>query len=447
MDKQSPENKISNFFSQHKNLIKEPYILVAVSGGIDSTMLAWVLKHLGKKFAIGHCNFKLRGDESDGDEEFVKNLAHKFSVPFHVQHFDTENHAQEHQLSTQMAARDLRYHWFKEIASKHGYDFIATAHNLNDSIETFFINLVRGTGIRGISGIKPVKENIIRPMLEITREEIESFVSDNNIAYREDSSNREEKYTRNKIRHSILPEFLKLSPSFLETMMRNMENLHQMRIIYERYLERELANIVNEKDSIVYINIPALKDTMFPDLILHEALAPNGFNHAQINNILNCLDETSGKQFFSSSHHLIKDRDTIQLTKKEETLHSKELHYIFTGDSEISSPLHLELITKEKNVDYQVSRYAGNACLDYDKLDFPLILRRWKQGDYFRPLGMKAMKKVSDFFTDQKLSLFEKSQTWILTSSDKIVWIVGKRIDDRFKVTDETTKVFEIKIK
>jgi tRNA(Ile)-lysidine synthase len=421
----------------------ESRIILAVSGGIDSMVMLYLFKELDHDLLVAHCNFKLRGEESDMDESFLKQQCEQMAIPFISRSFNTEEYAEEKSISLQMAARDLRYNWFQELITEKKFDFLATAHNLNDQIETFFINLSRGTGIKGLTGI-PVKKGILlRPLIQFGREEISGFAEDNNVEWREDASNIKTYYKRNKIRHELIPVLMKLNPSFVKTMQENFQILSEVESIYLDFVKSRTEDLLQKKSDFIRIPIQGLLNEKYGLSVLYEILSPLNFSTTDINNIWNKLDTaTPGKKFLSGTHRLIKDREflLIEDLKNDE----RKLFYIEQYQSEIFQPVHLLLKYLENKQDFSPFAKSNIAYLDADRLDFPLLLRKWHPGDYFYPFGMNNSKKLSDYFVDNKFSIPMKENTWILCSHEEIVWIIGHRIDNRFRVKNSTKRILRI---
>jgi tRNA(Ile)-lysidine synthase len=420
-----------------------PKILLAVSGGIDSMAMLQLFAKTDMEIGVAHCNFNLRGEESDHDEGFVREMCLKLDIPCHVKRFDTHDYAHTHKISLQMAARDLRYEWFYHLMRELGYNKIALAHNLDDKVETFFINLVRGTGLQGLKGMKKERDVVIRPLLNITRNEILDFIASEQVPYREDSSNAATKYLRNKIRHEILPKLNEIEPSFLRVMEENMERLSFAWDIYTGYVKQATDKLVVEGNGMIKIDIQALKEQEHQQALSHELFSQFGFGQAVTMEILNCLDHQPGLQFFSPTHRCVKDREYLIITKRRD--HNDRKYYIEEGTPEILSPLKMRF-EHHVNEGNKVIKDSSIAQLDAEKLTFPLVLRKWQPGDYFYPLGLNGLKKLSDFFTNNKFSLVDKENTWILASGEQIVWIVGHRIDDRFKITPKTENILLVKL-
>ena len=423
----------------------EPHqkVLLAVSGGIDSMVLLHLFEKSGFDYGIVHCNFQLRGDESDGDEDFVKRQVLIHGVPSFFKRFDTEEFAQINGISIEMAARDLRYEYFEKIRVENNYDFIATAHHSDDMIETFFLNLTRKTGIKGLTGIKEKSGRIIRPLLFSSRSKIEAFATKNYIDFREDSSNSEVLFQRNFLRHRILPLFTELNPSFKKNILASIDNLKDAEIVYSGYFETEKHKVILVAADSLIINIEKLNKSNHPRMLLFEILAEFNFNTTVVDEIFQSLGADSGKQFFSKTHRLVKDRENLFVSPIEVDGH--KIYYIENDDIELFEPFDI-IIEKLSGEGFKIRKERNIACLDLEKIQFPMLIRKWQQGDYFQPLGMTGFKKVSDFFIDEKIPVHEKENTWLLCSGEKIVWIMGHRIDNRFKITHKTRNVLKIEI-
>lgn len=436
--------QFKNYIVTQKLFQKKDSVILTVSGGVDSIVMADLFYNAGFNFAIAHCNFQLREDESNADEFFVKKVSEKYKVPFFINRFNTTEYAANNKISIQMAARELRYNWFDKLLKEHNYNYIATAHHQNDQIETFFINLLRGTGIAGLHGILPKQGNIIRPLLFATRDLIEKYAKDNNIIFREDSSNSSLKYQRNYIRHNILPHFKNISPDFEKIMFENIDKIYQAEQVMNQYIEIKKNELIQTEKNGIFININKLKELYPLKIFMYHILNQYGFNNETIDNIIPILDTASGsgKQFFSSTHRLVKDREQLIITEVSQNNDNIDELLVYEDTTKIETPIKLDIrITKENEI-LKINTDKNWAYLDFDKLKFPLILRKWKKGDFFIPFGMKGKKKVSDFFVDQKLSLIEKEQTWLLCSGEDIVWVVGYRIDDRYKLTNKSRRGF-----
>jgi len=398
-----------------------------------------LFRRSGFQVGIAHCNFHLRGSESDGDEEFVHQLSRQYNLTYHVAHFNTDEYAREKKLSIQMAARELRYNWFEEICDQHGYSHIATAHNQDDVIETFLINLGRGTGLRGLSGIKPKSGRIIRPLLFASRSDIENYANDCMLEYREDSSNISVYYTRNKIRHEIIPLFEEINPSFRPSLIETIRKLNETEGIYLNTIENIINELVEHKDDKILIDLEKLDSLPNKLTILFEILSGYQFLSSQIASIIDSLKAHSGKQFYSGTHRLIKDRNTFIITPLKEQ--ESKRYYIDEGMEQIAEPISMDFLVVDRSGSFSIPKEKNIACLDLEKLNFPLILRKWNEGDYFQPLGMAHKKKLSNFLIDEKLSIADKEDQWLLISGDDIIWVVNRRIDERYKVTTQTSQV------
>lgn len=433
--------RFENFISEKKLLEADGITLLTVSGGVDSVVMCELFYQSGLKFAIAHCNFKLRGKESDQDEDFVETLAEKYNVPFHSITFDTKRYANDKKYSIQEAARELRYGWFRDVAEQFGYVKIATAHHQDDAIETFFINLIRGTGIRGLSGIPLTNNNIIRPLMCFNRVDILRFVKENKLKYREDSSNSSDKYMRNNIRSRLMPLLKSMNTAAAANVFHTIEKLAGVERIYLSAVEKKKKKILKEGEGRISIPIKSLKKLDAQDVFLFELLYPLGFNHQQVESILKSLDHVSGKNFYSDSHHLLKDRaylivrERSQEERPEFLLKKKDILLRY-GSHSISA----KIIASPSKVKLSPSKHI--AQFDYGKLVFPLSIRKWEKGDVFQPIGMKGKKKISDFLIDNKISLIDKEDIWVMVSAGIIVWVIGHRIDDRFKVTENTRKIY-----
>jgi len=438
-------NRFQKYISDNLLFDKKDKLLLAVSGGIDSVVMMELFSASGFDFAIAHCNFKLRGEESDKDELFVKGLAKEKKAKYFVKEFDTREFAEKNKLSIQMAARQLRYDWFESLIEKEGYSYYASAHHHDDQIETFFINLFRGTGISGLHGIKPKQGKLIRPLLFANRNDIETYATKNEIAFREDSSNKKTDYLRNNIRHNLIPGFQKIKPDFSDVMNQNILRFSQAEQIYRKEIEAQKKKIILIENKLVKIDIAQLEKLEPLETYLYEFLIPFGFSNSSTVDIIDSLSSESGKKFFSDSHVLIRDRDYLLIRKKNNNQGEFNMEYeIFLEDHFIFEPIKLRLGKFEISHDFSFSDDEKIASLDFDKLTFPLIVRKWKEGDYFFPLGMNNKKLLSNFFIDNKFSLFEKEDTWLLISDDNIVWVIGHRIDNRFKVDKSTKNIFQI---
>jgi tRNA(Ile)-lysidine synthase len=416
--------------------------LLAVSGGIDSMVMAQLFVNAGYRFAIAHCNFSLRGDESDSDEELVKTFADNCEAPFYVIRFDTNKYAAENKISTQLAARELRYKWFEELREKHGFAKIAIAHNADDNLETFFINLSRGAGLNGLTGIPQKTDTIIRPLLNFSRKDIEEYAIANNVKYREDSSNLSDKYLRNKLRHLVLPVLDDINPVFREKALESMDYLGKANGFIEMETEMFLNDNSFAKGNDIFIPLDKIRQSHSKEIRLFYILKTYGFRRDTIGNICDCVDNAvCGKQFFSSTHCLVIDRAYLIVSPADEVLSS----YMIDKDTNIRNDrfeLRCEIV--EKNDRFQLLRNKNVGEFDLAKLNFPLILRPVKDGDRFIPLGMKGQKKLSDFFIDIKLSVTDKKRQQVLVSEEHIIWLAGLRPDERFKVTESTKKVLRV---
>ena len=428
--------KFQNHTQQNFSFLKGKKLLVAVSGGMDSMVLVDLFQKLKFDFTLAHCNFQLRGTESDGDENFVVTYAKQNDITCFVAKFDTEKYSKAHKLSTQVTARNLRYNWFNEILEQEKFDYIVTAHHADDVVETFMINLSRGTGLDGLTGIPSQNGNIIRPMLPFSRKEIENYVLENKLKWREDSSNASDKYLRNKIRHHIIPVFKEINESFLQSFQNTLEHLNQEQSLINDAVQMVYEKVVSEENQQLKINISALLHYKNHKAYLYQWLNKYGFS--AWNDVYNLIEAQSGKQILSEKYILLKDRDFLILSKKEKTNFEEIVIHSITEKPNF--PLKLTLCNQS-----DISNQMKNVIfVDENKIQFPLTIRKWKEGDYFYPTGMQGKKKVSKYFKDEKFTLFQKQDTWILESNNKIVWIIGHRADERFKVENTTQTIIQI---
>lgn len=430
-------------------------LLLAVSGGVDSVVLCELCHQAGYDFTIAHCNFQLRGDESERDEQFVKDLGGKYKVEVKIKKFDTEQYAAEHKISIQEAARALRYEWFEQLVLSResgvgslALNVILTAHHKDDNIETLLMNFFRGTGLHGLTGIPVAYGDIKRPLLNFYKEELLQFAKEYKLEFVEDSSNLSSKYTRNFFRNEIIPAISKVYPQVKENLADNIERFKETEKLYRQTVGELKKKICKEKGAEVHIPILQLMKYNNRALI-YEIIRDYGFNEKQVDELIKLANSESGKFIESPvlQYRIIKHR-----------------HWFIISPAQSSSAANIVIEAKDRSVGFEkgILRFeitsnpalpAGRqqpatsnhiACLDAKEITFPLLLRPWKTGDYFYPLGMTKKKKLSRFFIDQKLSKTEKENTWVLESNKRIIWIVGYRIDNRFKLTDQTKQVLKI---
>lgn len=434
-----PLKKFTDFIEQNRLFDHQDTVLAAVSGGMDSVLMVHLLKAAGYQFAIAHCNFQLRGDEALADQAFCKALAHQNNVPFYTINFNTQQYAAENKISIQMAARELRYNWFEELRQHHQYTVIALAHHQNDAIETILLNLVRGTGIAGLHGILPKNSLLVRPLLFLTRDEIELLIKDNSFAYVEDSSNASTKYARNKLRHEVIPKLRELNPALESTFQNNLERFKDLETLLELRVAGLKDELLLETDAEVHIAIAKVKTLNPQRLLLYKLLQPYGFNEATIDDLITSLDKHSGRVFESASHRLILDRDQLMITLLNKSEHQS---VFITDDDHIVNYGDYKLNILHDDAPIIIKDNPMAVSVDAAKLIYPLSIRAWQQSDSFYPLGMKTRKKLSDFFIGLKIPVHQKTQVPLLINGNgDIIWISGYRPDDRYKVTENTKKV------
>jgi tRNA(Ile)-lysidine synthase len=434
-----PVKRFIEFIEQNNLFGHDSKILAAVSGGMDSVLMARLLKSAGFNFGIAHCNFQLRGEESLSEQEFCNTLAEQLCVPFHTANFDTLNYVADKKISTQMAARQLRYKWFEQIRQQSGYSVIALAHHQNDAIETILLNLTRGTGIAGLHGILPKNGSLVRPMLFLNRDEIQEIVEKSGIAYVEDSSNASVKYARNKIRLEVIPRLKELNPALEQTFENNLTHFRDLELFLEQRLTELKKKLFIPHGEEIHLLLSDLKKLEPKRLLLFKLLQEYGFNETIIDDLIPALDKHPGKIFETTGFKLILDRDKLILTKNNQHRHEPKL--INKNEREVDyDGYKLTLLHEDSPLIVKNNPMA--VSIDADLLVYPLTLRAWQQGDYFYPLGMRSRKKLSDFFIDQKIPLHVKEEIPLLINGNgDVVWIGGYRPDERYKVNDNTKKV------
>ncbi len=421
-------------------------LLLAVSGGKDSVLMAYLFNAAGLQFGIAHCNFRLRGSESDQDEDFTRELAAQFHVPFYSISFDTQDAAKKDHISIEMAARTLRYDWFEKTRKENKYDLIALAHHKNDSAETVLLNLVRGTGISGLHGILPKRDNLVRPLLFLSREEINEIISGENIPFREDSSNGSVKYARNKIRLEIIPKLKELNPGLEETFDQNSRRLAEVEEYFKDQMDLLRTQLFKEQASGDYhIALGDLRKLKPKRTLLFELFCPFGFRSSVLDDLVQSWEGNPGKIFESLTHTILLDRDLLILHRKVTGFTEDRL--VFENESFIQWGSHNFSLQRAEAGSLKIINDPDQAYLDTERLSFPLKFRSWQQGDTFYPLGMTGKKKLSDFFINKKVPLNSKQLIPLLVNGNgDIVWIAGYQVDNRYKVTPQSEKVviFEI---
>jgi tRNA(Ile)-lysidine synthase len=435
--------QVLDLFKDHINscfpeLMEQP-LIVACSGGLDSVVLAHLCNVTGMSFALAHCNFGLREAESDEDERFVEQLAHSLDVPFFVVHFDTMDHVRSHGLSIQMAARELRYQWFSTLCEKEGYTYVLTAHHLDDTLETFLINLSRGTGLDGLTGIPARSNGILRPLLPFRRSEIQDFANQQHLSWREDSSNEETKYLRNKIRHHLVPDLKELHPSFLDNFKMTQGYLSDAAKMLQQHVNKVKESLFTPYFNGYKIDLKALNSLEPLNGYLYALFKEYGFTAwADVEGLLTAM---SGKEVHSKTHRLIKDRKYLLLQQIQKGTDPEGMATTLDTPGDLPINLLIEpaaaIVEKDNTILY----------VDKETLNHSLTVRKRKKGDYFYPLGMNGKKKVSKFFKDEKMDAVAKENQWLLCCGDDIVWIIGRRADDRFKITSDTKKILKITLK
>ena len=433
--------KVERFIQRHGLLTGKRQVLVGLSGGADSVALLGVLVRLGYPCRALHCNFHLRGDESDRDEVFARQFADSLGVPFLKVDFDTRGYAAIHQESIEMAARSLRYRWFEEQRQAFNAEAIAVAHHRDDSVETLLMNLLRGSGIRGLGGIRPRNGQVVRPLLAVSRAEIEEWLQTQGWDYVTDSSNLSDAYTRNFIRLRVLPLLEQLNPAARETIARAAAHLSAAEQLYAYTVEEARKAVFITADSL---SIEALMRYPSPETLLYEWLRPLGFSRIVVGELFESLTGLSGKQFYSATHQVLKDRDRLYIAPLQEPSAWQPIE-IPVATGELTQPLHLSFQLMERTSDFQLERASDAAYFDAEKLPGRLTLRLPQKGDWFVPFGMRGRKKLSDFFADQKMNRWEKLRQPLLCAGESIVWVVGRRTDGRFRVGEETKMIFSVK--
>ncbi len=461
--------KFKDYIQSHHLFGQGDQLIIAVSGGVDSVVLCELCKQAGYNFVIAHCNFQLRGEESERDETFVKSLGEKYNVRVFIKKFETEKYAEENKVSIQVAARELRYGWFEDLTNlssgqgavgseKPGIQhrtshiayrtFLLTAHHANDNIETVLMNFFKGTGITGLRGILPRHGKIVRPLLFAKKEELLTFAEANNLPFVEDSSNVSDKYTRNYFRNQLIPSIQKVFPGVEENLINNIDKFKDIASLYNEAISFHKKKLVEKKGNEIHIPVLKLLKSKPLITIVFEIIKEFGFTSHQTEEVIKILYSDTGKYISSATHKIIRNRNWI-IISPHNTLEASNI-LINENDKEVMFENGKLKIDKQTSEKIKLSADSAIALLDADSITFPLLLRKWKQGDYFYPLGMKkasgviAKKKVSKFFIDQKLSLADKEKIWIIESNKKIIWVIGKRIDDRFKVKDHTVNLLQI---
>jgi tRNA(Ile)-lysidine synthase len=438
--------RFQQYIRDHNLFSPKNFLLVAVSGGIDSVVLCELCKQSGFTFIIAHCNFKLRGEESERDAAFVHQLAKKYNAPIFAKEFDTKEYAESHKLSIQEAARELRYEWFNLISTRSSIPLL-TAHHLDDNIETMLMHFFRGTGIYGLRGMLPKQANVVRPLLFARKQEIKQFAEENKLSWVEDSSNALDKYTRNYFRNQVIPFVQKIYPEVESNLVNNLRRFADMELLYKQALEIHKKKLLEYKGGEVHIPVLKLQKSTSLYTIVYEIIKDYRFSAHQTDEVIRLLSSESGRYVQSTTHRIIKNRRWLIIAP----VNSEQAQTLVIEEDE-------EVVVFE-NGKLVISQSQGGsneqwktndpsiAHVDKKELQFPLILRKWKKGDYFYPLGLGKKKKLARFFIDQKLSLTDKEKVWVLESNKRIVWVVGLRIDDRFKITEATKQVLKIEVR
>ena len=429
--------KFTDHIDKSLPFLKTGTSIVALSGGVDSVVLAYLCKMMGLNIVFAHCNFKLRGEESDKDAQFVEALGLKLNVETFMQSFDTNTYAKTNKCSIQVAARELRYQWFQDLSQQLKLDYILTAHHADDNLETFLINLSRGTGLEGLIGIPEVNGNIVRPLLCFSRDEILSYAQDSKIGWREDASNASVKYLRNKLRHEVIPILKGVNPQLLQNFDKTISHLKESQAIINTAVNNVSDNVIMQKGENLYLDIEKIQALNQPKAYLYELLKDFGFT--EWNDVTNLLDATSGKFVVSEHWRLIKDRKELILTAKASQ--PFKTRWFSENETNITLPIGTLCIEKVNQIGA-----ANSNCIyvDADALKFPLKIRVKQEGDAFFPLGMQGQKKLSKYFKDEKFSLVEKEKTLLLCSEEAIVWVIGKRADQRFRVQPNSKNILKI---
>lgn len=429
-----------NHINQNLSFLHKSKLLIAISGGLDSVALTHLCHEAKLHLSLAHCNFNLRGDESNEDEAFVLQLAEDLDLEVFIESFDTEIYAKEHKLSTQMAARELRYDWFSLLAQQLGFDYILTAHHADDTFETLLINLTRGTGLDGLTGIPEVNFNIVRPLLPFSREQIESYAKENKLKWREDSSNSSNKYLRNQLRHEVIPVLKSMNPQVLQNVSNTIEHLQHSQQIIDDAIVRIQKKVVTIECDVIKLHVKKLQKLSNPKVYLYELL--KDFSFTNWDDVADLLSAQSGKQVFSETHRLLKDRTHLLLTERK-LQETPETISISESDKSVDTPFG-SLFFDEADAIF--GKNNKHIFVDKALLKYPLALRKWEEGDFFYPLGMKGKKKLSKYFKDEKLSLIDKENVCVLCSNDEIVWVIGLRADERFKVSECTKQILKIEL-
>ena len=426
------KRRVQQFIEEKSLFAPDDKVLVALSGGADSVAMLHLLVSLGYRCECAHCNFHLRGEESDRDERFVRQLCEKMSVKLHVIHFQTKEYAAQHHLSIEMAARELRYNWFEELCQEHHTTVIAVAHHRDDSVETVLLNLIRGTGINGLKGIACKNGRVVRPLLQESREAILDYLEHVGQDYVTDSTNLQDEYMRNKIRLNILPMMREMNPSVADSIFETSRRLSEVADIYNADRQKVLSEKLVETSKDMYrMEIEAVLSDAAPMSLLFEALSPFGFNDSQIKDVYRSLvNEQSGKRFFTQAWEVLRDRDSLFIYRKEK---QGELPKLIVEVMDLSA-------------DFVILREKGIAYLDADKVKEPLVVRRCQTGDWFVPFGMTGRKKVSDYLTDRKFSLLKKENQCVVCAGEDIVWLVNERSDNRYRITPNTKRVMILRV-
>lgn len=440
-------NGFLKYIDQEKLIDNGQRVLLGISGGADSMVMAALFAETGIPHAFAHCNFMLRAQESLNDEAFIREYAEKRNITLYVKRFNTKEYAQKQGISIQMAARKLRFDWFEKLLDENDYNLIATAHHRDDQVETFFLNLMRSTGIAGLHGILPRQNRLIHPMLFASRKDIIDYANQYQIPYREDSSNSSLKYARNIIRHKVLPVLEDIHPNFKDILTANIKRIRETEKIYKQAVDQVLESLIESHEDEMVIPIEKLKRSNAPATYLFEYLAQFQFKFSTVEDIVSSLDGIPGKTFHSATHSVIRDRDYLFIRKNDE-LSTKMSRIIDKKDIPIyfDSPIRLKFDWLKKNDAFSINTDRTVAQIDADELDWPLSLEHWKTGDHFFPLGMTQAKKISDFLIDEKVPVHRKQKIWLLRSGNRVVWIAGMRIDNRFKIKKGTSTILKIKL-